>query len=139
MSCFRIRLFSFELIVCGLLTACFGGELARESGPPDSQIRAYRLGHGEIVAIAQSQHATFHGRTFDGKSGTLHKKEDGSWRSTLGWTERPDGHTASFSRCPTGEIEFDGKKAYRIPFDVTDTVFERDGGIKLAGRLVLPK
>ena len=139
MCCFRIRLFSFELIVCGLLTACFGGALARESGRDDCQIGAYRFANGEIVDIAQSQNDTFRWRKFDGKTGTLHKKEDGSWRSTLGWTERPDGHTASFSRCATGEIEFDGKKAYRIPLDVTDTVFERDGGIKLAGRLVLPK
>src|SRR5262245_12577944 len=139
MCCFRIRLFSFELIVCGLLTACFGGALARESGRDDCQIGAYRFANGEIVDIAQSQNDTFRWRKFDGKTGTLHKKENGSWTSTLGWTERPDGHTASFSRCATGEIEFDGKKAYRIPLDVTDTVFERDGGIKLAGRLVLPK
>jgi len=139
MCCFRIRLFSFELIVCGLLTACFGGALARESGRDDCQIGAYRFANGEIVDIAQSQNDTFRWRKFDGKTGTLHKKEDGSWTSTLGWTERPDGHTASFSRCATGEIEFDGKKAYRIPFDVTDTVFERDREIKLAGRLVLPK
>ena len=132
-------MFSFELIVCGLLTACFGGALARESGRDDCQVGAYRFANGEIVDIAQSQNDTFRWRKFDGKTGTLHKKEDGSWTSTLGWTERPDGHTASFSRCATGEIEFDGKKAYRIPFDVTDTVFERDGGIKLAGRLVLPK
>ena len=39
----------------------------------------------------------------------------------------------------SGEIEFDGKKADRIPFDTTDTMFEGRGGIKLAGRLVLPK
>jgi hypothetical protein len=45
----------------------------------------------------------------------------------------------SFTRCAAGEIEFDGKKGQRIPFDVTDTVFEGRGGVKLAGRLVLPK
>ncbi|PYJ88118.1 MAG: alpha/beta hydrolase, partial [Verrucomicrobia bacterium] len=39
----------------------------------------------------------------------------------------------------SGEIEFDGKKAYRIPFDVTETVFDGRGGIKLSGRLVLSK
>ena len=37
-----------------------------------------------------------------------------------------------------GEIEFDGKNAHRVPFDVTDTVFEGRGRIELAGRLVLP-
>src|SRR5207244_6554106 len=35
--------------------------------------------------------------------------------------------------------EFDSEKAHRVPFDVTDTVFEGRGGIKLAGRLVLPQ
>ena len=45
----------------------------------------------------------------------------------------------SFTPCPTGEIEFDGKKANRISFDVTDTVFVGRGGTRLAGRLVLPK
>ncbi len=69
----------------------------------------------------------------------MHQKEDGSWTSTLGWTDRPDGHTASFTGCANGEIEFDGKKAHRIPFDVTDIVFEGRDGVKLAGRLVLPK
>ena len=53
--------------------------------------------------------------------------------------DRPDGHTVSFTRCADGEIEFDRKKAHRVPFDVTDTVFEGRGGIKLAGRLVIPK
>jgi uncharacterized protein len=61
------------------------------------------------------------------------------WTSTLGWTDRPDGHTVSFTRCTEGEIEFDRKKAYRVPFDATDTVFKGRGGTKLAGRLVLPK
>ena len=69
----------------------------------------------------------------------MHQKEDGSWTSTLGWTDRPDGHTASFTGCANGEIEFDGKKAHRIPFDVTDIAFEGRDGVKLAGRLVLPK
>jgi pimeloyl-ACP methyl ester carboxylesterase len=91
---------------------------------------------GEIVDIAQSEGSTLRWRKFDGTTGALHKKQDGLWTSTLGWTDRPDGHTASFTRYA---IEFDGKKAPQIPFDVTDTVFEGRGGIKLAGRLVLPK
>jgi pimeloyl-ACP methyl ester carboxylesterase len=103
------------------------------------QIGAYRFPDGEIVDIARSEGDTFRWRKFDGTTGVLHKKDDGSWTSTLGWTDRPDGHTASFTRCATGEIEFDDKKAYRIPFDVTDTVFKGRGGLKLAGRLVLPK
>src|SRR5947208_10345826 len=44
-----------------------------------------------------------------------------------------------FTDCATGEIAFDSRKAHRVAFDVTDTVFEGRGGIKLAGRLVLPQ
>src|SRR4029453_19086404 len=45
----------------------------------------------------------------------------------------------SFTHCAEGEIEFDRKKAYRVPFEGPDTVFDGRGGIKLAGRLVLPQ
>jgi uncharacterized protein len=142
MSCLRIHSLSRGLIVCGLSAACVGVALAGrvESGATDHcQIGAYRFSDGEIVDIARSEDDTFRWRKFDGTTGVLHKKDDSSWTSTLGWTNRPDGHTASFTRCMTGEIEFDGKKAHLIPFDVTDTVFKGRGEVKLAGRLVLPK
>ena len=139
---FITQLLSLGAIVCALLVASVGAAIADESKsarPDDCQIGTYRFPNGEIVDIARSEGNTFRWRKFDGTTGVLHKKQDGSWTSTLGWTNRPDGHTASFTGCATGEIEFDGKKAHRIPFDVTDTVFEGRDGIKLAGRLVLPK
>jgi len=142
MSCFRIHSLSRRSIVCGLSAACVGVALAGhvESGAADHcQLGTYRFSDGEIVDIAQSEGKTFRWRKFDGTTGVLHKKQDGSWTSTLGWTDHSDGHSVSFTRCPTSEIEFDGKKADRIPFDATDTVFEGRGGIKLAGRLMLPK
>jgi len=137
----RIHPFSLRLILCIFSAACIGTAFAGHVEPStvDCQIGAYRFQDVEIVDIAQSEGKTLRWRKFDGTTGVLHKKGDGSWTSTLGWTDRPDGHTASFTRCATGEIEFDGKKAYRIPFDVTDTMFEGRGGVKLAGRLVLPK
>src|SRR5438128_9595528 len=141
MSCFRIHSLSRRLLVCAF-SACIGTAFDHESESDtvrDCQIGAYRLSDGEIIDIAQSEGGTFRWRKFDGTTGILHKKEDDSWSSTLGWTDRPDGYTAFFNRCASGEIEFDGKKAYRIPFDVTETVFDGRGGIKLAGRLVLPK
>ncbi len=131
-----------RLFVCALSAVCIGAVIASESksaGPEDCQIGTYRFSDGAIVDIARSEGDTFRWRKFDGTTGVLHKKDDGSWTSTLGWTDHPDGHTVSFTRCATGEIEFDGKKADRIPFDTTDTMFEGRGGIKLAGRLVLPK
>jgi pimeloyl-ACP methyl ester carboxylesterase len=142
MSCFSIHSLSRGLIACGLSAACVGAGLAGrvEAGTNDNcQIGDYRFSDGEIIDIAPSEGNTFRWRKFDGTTGVLHKKGNGSWTSTLGWTDRPDGHTASFTRCATDEIEFDGKKAHRIPFDVTDTVFQGRGGVKLAGRLVLPK
>ena len=131
-----------ELIARALLAACLSVAIAGESKtarPDDCQIGTYRFSDGEIVDIARSDGGTFRWRKFDGTTGVLHKKHDGSWTSTLGWTDRPDGHTAFFTDCATGEIAFDSRKAHRVAFDVTDTVFEGRGGIKLAGRLVLPQ
>jgi pimeloyl-ACP methyl ester carboxylesterase len=142
MSCFRIYSLSYRLIVCALSAGFVAAAIADESESGtagDCHIGAYRFWDGEIIDIARSEGDTCRWRKFDGTTGVLHKKGDGSWTSTLGWTDHPDGHTASFTHCATGEIEFDGKKADRIPFDVTETVFEGHGGLKLAGRLVLPK
>jgi len=142
MSLFGIHLMSWRLIVCVLSAVCIGALIASEpktAGPDDCQTGTYRFSDGGIVDIARSEGDTFRWRKFDGTTGVLHKKRDGSWTSTLGWTDHPDGHTASFTHCAASELEFDGKKADRIPFDTTDTMFEGRRGIKLAGRLVLPK
>ncbi|PWT78097.1 MAG: alpha/beta hydrolase [Acidobacteria bacterium] len=131
-----------RLIVCVVSAVCIGAATAGKSKPAGSEecpIGTYRFSDGEIIDIARSEGNTFRWRKFDGTAGALHKRQDGSWTSTLGWTDRPDGHGVSFTHCAAGEIEFDGKKVHRVPFDVTDTVFEGRDGIKLAGRLVLPK
>jgi hypothetical protein len=142
MHLFRIHSSSLGLII-GILSVAYVGAStlgkSESATTGDCKVGAYRFPDGEIVDIAPSEGNTFRWRKFDGSTGVLHKKEDGSWKSTLGWTNRPDGHTASFIGCANGEIEFDGKKAHRVPFDMTNTVFEGHGGTKLAGRLVLPK
>ena len=110
----RIHPFSLRLIVYALSAACVCTALASNlasNAVNDCQIGAYRFSNGEIVDIARSEGDTFRWRKFDGTTGVLHKKGDGSWTSTLGWTDHPDGHTASFTHCAAGEIEFDGKKA----------------------------
>src|SRR5919197_258356 len=142
MHCSRIYRFALGWIVCSLSAIWGGAALAGDVEPRAADrcgVAAYRFSDGEIVDIARSEGDTFRWRKFDGTTGILHRKEDASWTSTLGWTDHPDGHTASFVHCANGEIEFDGKKANRIPFDVTDTEFEGPGETKLAGRLVLPK
>jgi pimeloyl-ACP methyl ester carboxylesterase len=142
MSCFRIHSLSGRFIVCTLSAVCLSAAIAAESKTgmaADCQTGTYRFSDGEIIDIAKSEGKTLRWRKFDGTTGVLHEKQDSLWTSTLGWTDHPDGHKVCFTRCATGEIEFDGKKARRVPFDVTDTVFESRGGVKLAGRLVLPK
>ncbi len=120
---FWARPLSFRLVVFALSTVCIGAALSSHGTDADCPIGAYRFSDGEIVDIARSEGDTLRWRKFDGTTGALRKKQDGLWTSTLA----------------TGEIEFDGRKAHRIPFDVTDTVFDGRGGIKLAGRLVLPQ
>jgi uncharacterized protein len=106
--------------------------------PPDCHIGAYRLANGALVDIGASEVNTLRWRGFDGTVGQLKKKANGDWTSTYGWTERPDGKTVRFSDCAAGRIDFDGVEGRRIALDVTETTFEGHG-VKLAGRLVLPK
>jgi uncharacterized protein len=104
----------------------------------DCRVGTYRLQDGTDVDIGPTDGPHFRWRRKDGTTGELTEVSDGSWTSTLGWTERPDGKRVSFSDCAKGEIRFDGVKGKRIAFDVTETKFQ-GAGISLAGRLVMPK
>lgn len=102
----------------------------------DCHVGSYRLADGRTIDIAPSEGDTLRWRMWSGETGSLKKQADGSWASTLGWTGKPDGKTVSFADCNT--VSFDRQSGARIPFDVTDTTFD-SSGVKLAGRLVLPK
>ncbi|QUD86527.1 alpha/beta hydrolase family protein [Phenylobacterium montanum] len=104
----------------------------------DCHIGAYRLADGSLVDIGASTGQALRWRRFDGTTGALTQGADGVWGSTRGWTGKPDGHQVRFGACGTGELSFDGQAAHRQDFDVTDTTFQ-GAGVKLAGRLVLPK
>jgi uncharacterized protein len=104
----------------------------------DCRIGAYRLTDGSVVDIGASDEDALRWRRFDGTTGKLHKNADGSWYSTLGFADKPDGKTVTFSDCAKGDISFNGINGRRIAFDVTESTFEGDG-VKLVGRLVLPK
>jgi uncharacterized protein len=104
----------------------------------DCRIGSYRLTDGSVVDIGASDDDALRWRRFDGTTGKLHKNADGSWRSTLGFTDKTDGKTVTFSDCAKGDISFNGITGHRIGFDMIDTTFEGDG-VKLVGRLVLPK
>jgi hypothetical protein len=112
--------------------------IAAAEAKPDCYVGSYRLESGEVVDIAASDGGTLRWITFAGERGALRPQPNGTWTSTYGWTDRPDGKTISFSACASGGIEFGRTHGRRIDFDITNTVFE-SGGVKLTGRLVLPK
>jgi pimeloyl-ACP methyl ester carboxylesterase len=113
-------------------------ELAHPSPVGDCHIGAYRLADSGVVDVTLADGGTLRWRKFDGTTGALHEAQAGSWSSTFGWTDRPDGKTVSFGPCAVGEIHFDGMAGRRMDFDVTETTFHsRD--VDLAGRLVVPK
>jgi len=120
------------------LLAVFATDLARADTVGDCHIGAYRLADGGLVDVGASDGDVLRWRRWDGESGALHPGAGGVWTSTLGWTDRPDGKHVGFSDCAAGDISFDGVAGHRIAFDVTETTFEGQG-VKLAGRLVLPK
>ena len=105
----------------------------------DCHIGTYRLNDGRIVDIAPPDNDTLRWLLFTGERGGLHPQANGTWTNTYGWTDRPDGKIVSFSDCGSGRIVFGKEAGTRIAFDVSDTTFEGDGGVKLVGRLVLPK
>jgi hypothetical protein len=104
----------------------------------DCHIGAYRLIDDSFVDIAPSEGNTLRWRRLDGMTGALQKVQDETWKSTFGWTDRPDGKTVTFANCEAGKMYFDGKSGERIAFDVTDVTF-RGRDVDLAGRLVLPR
>lgn len=88
--------------------------------------------------IAASDGNTLRWLMFTGERGQLQPQANGTWTSTFGWTSRPDGKIVSFSDCGTARILFDKESGRRIDFDVNDVTFA-SGGVRLAGRLVLPR
>jgi len=119
--------FSFSLFICGL----FG--IARAD---DCHVASYRLADGRVIDLASAADGAMRWRMEDGNIGKL-TRAAGAWTSTLGWTERSDGHSATLGSCESNEITFDGVRGTRIPLDVIETRFTVDGA-ELAGRLLLP-
>jgi hypothetical protein len=126
------------LLAAALSAAVLLPALARADTVGDCHVGAYRLADRSVVDIAPSSGDALRWRRFEGTTGALHKQADGGWTSTYGWTDRPDGVTVAFSGCPSREISFGKLPGHRIDFDVTEAIFEGHG-VKLAGRLVLPK
>jgi uncharacterized protein len=117
-------------------TIVLAGE-ARGAAPPDCHVGTYRLADGGVVDIAPSEGDTLRWRRFDGTTGVLHPDPNGTWKSTIGWTDRADGMVVSFPACATGQIALGGISGQRITFRVQETTFKSHGTV-LAGRLVMP-
>ncbi|WP_221937248.1 alpha/beta hydrolase family protein [Novosphingobium aerophilum] len=100
-------------------------------------IGTYKFANGDFIVIEPGTGEHLRWRQPDGTTGELSKTAGERWKSTLGWTGRPDGHRISFD-CDDDGLRFDGQQGERIAFDVTETHFEVDGAI-LAGRLVMPR
>ena len=122
--------------LCGLSLLLAAPALA--DATKDCHIGSWRLSGGSTVDIAPSDGDTLRWRMFSGETGQLHPQKDGSWTSTYGWTDRPDGKTVSFSDCAKGEITFGKESGNRIAFDVRNTSFQ-SGGVKFVGRLIMPE
>jgi len=124
-------------IVRSILIAALGTWSTAAAAADNCHLGAYRLRDGRTIDIAPSEGQTLRWRAFDGETGALTRQSDGSWRSSLGWTGRPDGRRITFSSCRIGKISFAGVTGKRLPLEVTDTSF-LSHGVKLVGRLVLP-
>jgi len=122
----------FPLFILFLL----GATPAHADRAGDCRIGVYRLAGGDVVDIAPSDGETLRWRRFDGTTGAFREDSPGHWTSTAGWTQRPDGISATFD-CDAGTIRFGARSGRRIPLDVTETRFDADG-TQLVGRLVLP-
>ena len=107
------------------------------ASPEPCEIGSYRLADGRALDIGPGgEPGQLRWRLPDGRTGAL-RREAGGWASTLGWTERPDGHRLRFGDCASGTLRFDGMAGRRVPLIEQDTRFQ-GSGVELAGRLTLP-
>jgi hypothetical protein len=97
-----------SLALNAVLLLGFQATISVAGAAPDCRVGSYRLKDGSLVDIAPSEGETLRWRLFDGSTGALHRQSNDEWRSTYGWTDRPDGKVVKFSDCPADEIDFDG-------------------------------
>jgi hypothetical protein len=100
----------------------------------------YRLGDGRLLDIAPTDGADLRWRLDDGRSGRLAAKDH--WKSSLGWTGRPDSVVVKLPPCGATGIGFAEGGAplltgSRVALQARDATF-RSGDVTLFGRLVMP-
>lgn len=123
------------LLLCG--SAAAEPTDARSDPAPRCEVGSYHLRDGSSLDIGPGASGALRWRRPDGRTGALTAQGRGRWRSTLGWTGRPDGHQLVLRDCGRGGIRFDGTPGTRLALQETATRFAV-GGTTLAGRLTLP-
>lgn len=111
-------------------------ELSEPEAPP-CHTGSYRMDDGSLLDLGPGAPGALRWRRPDGRTGALVRQDDGVWLSTLGWTDRPDGHHLTVTDCERGEIRFDDVPGARQPLVQIDTRFQ-GSGVALSGRLTLP-
>ena len=120
----------------GLAIASAPALAAPEDTTAACQVGAYQLTDGAKLDVGAAGDKHLRWRKEDGTTGLLTQDGKGSWTSSLGWTDRPDGKRVAFD-CAKDSVDFAGVSGKRIPLQVTDVTFQ-GSGVKLAGRLVMP-
>ncbi|MBT2766253.1 alpha/beta fold hydrolase [Stenotrophomonas sp. ISL-67] len=104
---------------------------------PACHTGSYRMADGSMLDIGPGAPGALRWRRPDGRTGALMPQGGDLWVSTLGWTDRPDGHRLAVMECDRGKIRFDDVEGHRQSLVQRDTRFE-GSGVMLNGRLTLP-
>lgn len=126
-----------RFVSVSIFLALAGGARASSASPMPCEVGSYRMADGTQLDIAPRESGQLRWSRLDGSTGALTSKDNGRWTSTLGWTDRPDGHQVTFSDCKRGEIRFDKLAGRREALIQIDTRFQ-GAGVELAGRLTMP-
>ena len=125
-------------LAAGLVLTVEAQEPASQAPLKPCEVGSYRMADGTALDIGPGpEPGQLRWRREDGQTGALTPQGNGRWTSTLGWTERPDGHHIDTADCSKGAIRFDDVAGQRIPLIQIDTRFQ-GSGVTLAGRLTLP-
>jgi len=131
----------FSLAAAFVVAACPAAAIAGgQEAPvhaPSCLTGSYRMADGSMLDIGPGGSGAPRWRRPAGQTGALVRQSDGEWNSTLGWTDRPDGHRLTVLDCDQGQIRFDNIPGEREPLVQIDTRFQ-GSGVTLSGRLTLP-
>lgn len=105
-------------------------------GMPECAVGSYEFSDGRTIDIGLADEGRLRWRRTDGTSGALSPREDGSWQSSIGWTDRADGIVVRID-CDDRAVVFDGDRGEQLALPTVETSFGVEGAT-LAGRLILP-